>query len=75
MCNYGFNKSKKVQELIEQYGIYPFLAFGDSQSDVPLLENSEYAICIGHGLKKSKYKYVNFNQPIEVILKDILASF
>ena len=66
--NYGFDKSKKVQELIEQYGTNPYLAFGDSQSDIPLLDNSDYPICVGDRVKKDGYINVDFKESVEDIL-------
>lgn len=67
-CNYGFDKNKKVKELIKQYGGHPYIACGDSQSDISLLDNSDYPICIGNELKQKSYININFNDSIEDIL-------
>lgn len=70
-CNYGFNKYKKVHELIEQYGANPYLAFGDSQSDIPLLDSSDYPICVGNGMKKARYMNIDFRESVEHILSTV----
>ena len=48
--NYGFDKKLKVQEIIHYYGRSPLMAFGDSVSDIPMLECATYPFCIGNGL-------------------------
>ena len=41
--NYGFDKRRKVLELIKKYNGYPYMAFGDSESDMPMLDSARYA--------------------------------
>ena len=40
--NYGFHKEHIVSELISIYGEPPYMGFGDSASDYPLLQQSTY---------------------------------
>lgn len=44
--NYGSNKMRTVKLLCEQYGNRPIIGFGDSSSDIPLFQKSDYAFCI-----------------------------
>ena len=46
-ANYGFHKENAVQLATELYGTAPFLALGDSSSDIPLLLTAQHAVCIG----------------------------
>lgn len=70
-CNYGNNKFCKVNELIKQYKTTPYLALGDSESDIPLLDSSDYPICVGNGLKKEKYWNVDSKHVLDKISKNI----
>lgn len=56
--NYGYNKSDIVQQLITKYHTNPVFAFGDSESDIPMLEKAKYSFCIGDTLKNPNYYYV-----------------
>ncbi len=49
--NYGFDKRVKVQEIINYYGRFPLMAFGDSVSDIPMLECASHPFCVGNGLE------------------------
>ena len=51
--NYGLNKRETIEQLIKCYGEKPYLGFGDSSSDIPIFELSEYAFCIAN--KDSAY--------------------
>lgn len=73
-CNYGLNKYKKVRELIQSYEAYPFLALGDSSSDIPMLDNSKYSICVGNKLRKKEYWNIDPQKPIEEILSQCLQE-
>lgn len=44
--NYGVDKKKTVEKLCETFGKKPLIGFGDSYSDIPLFQMSEYAFCI-----------------------------
>ena len=46
-ANYGFHKENAVQLTAKLYGTTPFLALGDSSSDIPLLMAARHAVCIG----------------------------
>lgn len=46
-ANYGFHKENAVQLTAKLYGTAPFLALGDSSSDIPLLMAARHAVCIG----------------------------
>lgn len=46
-ANYGFHKENAVRLAADQYGTAPFLALGDSSSDIPLLLAAQHAVCIG----------------------------
>lgn len=52
--NYGFNKEKQVLKFIDHYGTCPYMAFGDSESDIPLLKYARYPFFFGkENLSKS----------------------
>lgn len=70
-CNYGHNKFCKVNELIKKYKTAPYLALGDSESDIPLLDSSDYPICVGNGLKKENYWNVDSKHVLDRISKNI----
>lgn len=44
--NYGVGKRKTVEKLYDVFGVKPLIGFGDSYSDIPLFEMSEYAFCV-----------------------------
>ncbi len=44
--NYGMDKGKTIENLYKVFGMKPLVSFGDSYSDIPLFEMSEYAFCI-----------------------------
>ena len=46
--NYGYNKEKAIDMLITKYGSGPLLAFGDSSSDVPLLNEAKYGFAVNN---------------------------
>ncbi len=52
--NYGFDKTGVVKEIMQNYGKRPLFAFGDSTSDIPMLETAIFAYCIGNELKEFK---------------------
>lgn len=56
--NFGFSKTQKVSELIEEYHSRPIIAFGDSSSDIPMLNSADYAIYIGEQPNSS---YINID--------------
>lgn len=56
--NYGFNKRKKVLELIKKYNGHPYMAFGDSKSDVPMLDSAKYAFYINASTVRN---YINID--------------
>lgn len=45
--NYGYGKDDIISELIKKYRVPPFMGFGDSSSDYPLMQASQYGFCIG----------------------------
>ena len=49
--NYGFNKKETVFKLIEAYHSHPYMAFGDSESDVPMLKNATHAFSVNHDIE------------------------
>ncbi len=55
-CNYGFDKQSVVHKIIDQYGNFPFMAFGDSTSDIPMLEHALYAFSINNIMDQENYK-------------------
>ena len=52
--NYGFDKNSLVNQIARSYGKRPLFAFGDSTSDIPMLEPALFPFCIGDGLKGFK---------------------
>lgn len=79
--NYGVDKRKTVEKLFEVFGMKPLVGFGDSYSDIPLFEMSEYAFCIVKAGDKNGMPYgkdityisdqTNENQ-IKILLQRIL---
>lgn len=59
-CNFGFNKEEQVLKVIDEYHDYPFMAFGDSDSDVPMLKKATHSFCMGN--KLTDYKNINIAQ-------------
>lgn len=57
--NYGFNKEKKLAEILSEYKSYPYLAFGDSESDIPMLDSAQHAFCINNALANNNYIHIN----------------
>lgn len=52
--NCGFNKEQTVRELAARYNAPPLFGFGDSSSDIPLLQAARHAVCINtHGCLRS----------------------
>lgn len=48
--NFGYNKHKTMKKLKSEYGIKPLFGFGDSDSDIPILEESLYAFSINNSI-------------------------
>ena len=66
--NYGFNKAAKVRELMEAYGNTPFIAFGDSESDLSMLNEAKYSFCVGDKLEGFKHiKIISQRIPDNII--------
>lgn len=59
-CNFGFNKEEQVLKVIDEYHDYPYMAFGDSDSDVPMLKKATYPFCMGN--KLTDFKNINIAQ-------------
>lgn len=59
--NYGFDKEELVLELIDQYGTYPYMAFGDSESDIPLLKYAHYPFFLGKENLSKHYEVLTFD--------------
>ena len=55
-CNYGYNKSLKVEEICKKMGILPKIAFGDSVSDFEMLNTAEKSIIVCENDRYSKFK-------------------
>lgn len=43
--NYGHDKQRIIDSLIKQYG-RPIFGFGDSSSDIPLLQEARHGVCV-----------------------------
>lgn len=71
--NYGFEKYKVVQKLVNEYQAFPFLAFGDSYSDLPMLNSAVHSYCIGDGLKDFKNILIADNRIPDSILNEIAS--
>ena len=56
--NYGFGKEKIVSELIRKYNSRPYMAFGDSKSDLPLLKYAYHSFYLGSEPVNKRYKTV-----------------
>lgn len=79
--NYGVDKRKTVKKLNKVFGMRPLIGFGDSYSDIPLFEMSEYAFCIVKTSNENNMPYgkdvtyinddTNGNQ-IQTLLQQIL---
>ena len=57
--NYGFNKQQTVDILCKEYKANPLIAFGDSESDVPMLIKARNSFCVGKALSLPNLKYIN----------------
>lgn len=71
--NYGYNKSKTMMQLECKYGTKPLFGFGDSYSDIPLLEEAAHAFSINNVLKKATTIYTVNNSIQEKCIQDILC--
>lgn len=70
-CNHGFDKKSKVLELEKKYNSFPYMAFGDSESDVPMLECADHAFYITSTMSASKYKSINPNKISNGLINEI----
>lgn len=76
--NYGYNKASVMNNLIHTYGEPPFIAFGDSSSDLPLLQTAKYPFCIYNetkNIEQKNFAYIQSNiseKDIVKILKPII---
>lgn len=52
--NYGLNKRYTIEKLIADFGEYPIIGFGDSSSDIPIFDLSQYSFCVFDREKKVK---------------------
>lgn len=57
--NYGFDKQRTVNMLCKKYEANPLIAFGDSESDVPMLDKARHSFCVGKALSMPNLKYIN----------------
>ena len=62
LTNYGFNKAEKINDLCMTYNSLPYIAFGDSSSDLPMLNKATFPFCIGNSLSDSKFYHIQRNQ-------------
>lgn len=69
--NYGFDKMKKILDLIKKYKTYPYIALGDSESDLPMLDYASYPFCINNTLLGRNYRNIDPNNISDEILKEI----
>ena len=69
--NYGFSKERKIIDIFEEYKEYPYLAFGDSESDKPMLNCAQNAFCIDYALRNDKYVNINAEKFSSEIIKKI----
>lgn len=59
--NYGFDKENPVLKFIDQYGARPYMAFGDSESDIPLLKYARYPFFVGEKNLSKRYEVSTFD--------------
>ena len=55
LYNYGYNKNKKVEEICNEFGNEPKIAFGDSVSDFEMLNRANKSIIVCKDGKKPNY--------------------
>lgn len=72
--NYGFNKEVIVNKLCEQYSRNPIIAFGDSESDIPMLKAAKYPFCIGTDLHLPFHAYIVKNSVISEDIMQLISS-
>lgn len=48
--NYGYNKYKAMMKLESEYGSKPLFGFGDSNSDIPILEEAIHAFSFNNSI-------------------------
>ena len=68
--NAGYKKKKIVEKLMSRYGKEPILGFGDSESDVPILEAAKHGIRIQSKvttMREGNYEVIDcFTEPGKV---------
>ena len=72
--NYGYNKSAIVESLCKEYQCNPTIAFGDSESDLPMLDKAKYPFCVGHNLHLPYPTYTIENNSISDEMLQLINS-
>lgn len=75
--NYGYNKEKIIAELVVKYGALPFMGFGDSSSDEPLILTARHGFLISNKLSDNLFPQATFisRTASEADVEAILQSF
>ncbi|MCI5624252.1 HAD family hydrolase [Anaerostipes sp.] len=61
----GANKYSGISELMDYYGYSSYIAFGDSNNDLEMLENADLSICLGQGSKEAKSVSKYITTPVD----------
>lgn len=69
--NYGYRKKKIVSQLIEKYGVPPFIGAGDSASDYPLIQASQHGFYIGSFSEANPLENITYIPPT-ISEKDVI---
>lgn len=72
--NYGFDKETQVLKFIKQYDYRPYMSFGDSSSDIPLLNYAYYPFFLGKENLSNNYKLVTPNNVFDRVKKILKSS-
>ena len=72
--NYGYNKEKITNELIEKYGL-PYIGIGDSDSDIYFIKKSKYSIFIGdENIVETNLKLKTSDDDITIQLENLIKE-
>lgn len=75
--NFGYNKEFVIRQLVNRYDEEPFMAFGDSWSDIPLLKSAKYPFCVFDNKKGIDQKNIIYiqNRISRKEIKNIIRSY
>ena len=76
-ANYGYNKGNLARRICNEFGAKPVLAFGDAESDFPMLESARFGFLVGNKnqpvLARRKFKSFSADSDATAVI-DLVAS-